>query len=48
MVLSLNATELQTQIASAIGDDFFAITSLIICLILGAFIGNWIGEKINH
>ena len=48
MVLSLNATELQTQIASAIGDDFFAITSLIICLILGAFVGDWIGEKRNH
>ncbi|MGD0995768.1 MAG: hypothetical protein ABR909_09645 [Candidatus Bathyarchaeia archaeon] len=48
MVLSLNATELQTQIANTIGDDFFAITSLMICLILGAFIGDWIGEKRNH
>jgi hypothetical protein len=47
-VLSLNATELHTQIASAIGDDFFAITSLMICLILGAFIGDWIGEKRNY
>ena len=45
IVLSLNATELHTQIASAIGDSFFAITSLMICLILGAFIGDWIGEK---
>ena len=44
-VLSLNATELHTQIASAIGDDFFAITSLMICLILGAFIGDWIGKN---
>ena len=47
-VLSLNATELHTQIASAIGDDFFAITSLMICLISGAFIGDWIGEKREH
>jgi len=45
ILLSLNATELHTQIASAIGDGFFAITSLMICLILGAFIGDWIGEK---
>jgi len=45
IVLSLNSTELHTQIASAIGDSFFAITSLMICLILGAFIGDWIGEK---
>ncbi len=44
-VLSLNATELHAQVASAIGDGFFAITSLMICLISGAFIGDWIGEK---
>ena len=45
MVLSLNATELHSQIASAIGDNFFAITSLMICLISGAFIGDLIGKK---
>ena len=45
MVLSLNATGLQSQIANSIGDRFFAVTSLIICLILGAFIGDLIGKK---
>ena len=45
MVLALNATMLHSQVASAIDDDFFATTSLIICLISGAFIGDWIGEN---
>jgi lysylphosphatidylglycerol synthetase-like protein (DUF2156 family) len=45
ILLSLSATELHTQIASAIGNGFFTITSLMICLILGAFIGDWIGER---
>ena len=45
MVLSFNATGIISQIASSIGDDFFAITSLIICLILGAFIGDLIGKN---
>jgi FtsH-binding integral membrane protein len=45
IVLSLNATGFHTQVAGAIGDAFFAITSLIICLISGAFIGDWIGEN---
>ena len=45
MVLSFNATGINSQIASSIGDDFFAITSLIICLILGAFIGDLIGKN---
>jgi len=45
MVLSFNATGIHSQIASSIGDDFFAITSLIICLILGAFIGDLIGKN---
>jgi len=47
-LLSLNATELYAQIASALGNGFFAITSLIICLIFGAFIGDWIVEKREH
>jgi len=44
-VLSLNATLLLGQIANAIGEGFFVTTSLMICLISGAFIGDWIGEK---
>ncbi len=48
ILLSLNATELHTQIASAIGNGFFTITSLMICLILGAFIGDWIGDRRNR
>ena len=47
MVLSLNATGILSQIASSVGSDFFAITSLIICLILGALIGDLIGKNRN-
>ena len=45
MVLSFNATGFESQISSSIGEDFFAITSLIICLVLGAFIGDVIGKN---
>jgi hypothetical protein len=45
MVLSFNATGLTAQVSSSIGVDFFAITSLIICLVLGAFIGDLIGKN---
>ena len=45
MVLSLNVSGVLIQIANSIGDSFFAITSLIICLIVGAFIGDLIGKK---
>jgi lysylphosphatidylglycerol synthetase-like protein (DUF2156 family) len=45
MVLSLNVTGLHPQVASVIGDGFFAITSLIICLISGAVIGDLIGTN---
>jgi hypothetical protein len=44
IVLSLYRLGLQTQIAYSIGDAFFALTSLIICLIVGAFIGDSIGK----
>ena len=45
MVLSFNASGIIAQISSSVGIDFFAITSLIICLILGAFIGDLIGKN---
>lgn len=45
MVLSLNAIGIISQIASSVGSDFFAITTLLICLILGAFIGDLIGKN---
>jgi len=45
MVLSFNASGVIAQISSSVGIDFFAITSLIICLILGAFIGDLIGKN---
>jgi len=45
MVLLLNAANLITQIASALGGDFFAASTLMICLISGAFIGDWISEN---
>jgi uncharacterized membrane protein len=45
MVLSFNATGVLSQISSSVGVDLFAITSLIICLVLGALIGDLIGKK---
>jgi hypothetical protein len=45
MVLSLNAIGMQSQITDSIGEDFFAITSLMICLIIGAFVGDLIGKN---
>lgn len=50
VVLLSSATGLWVQIAGSIGDNFFAVTSLIICLTSGAFIGDLIGnnkEKIS-
>lgn len=45
IVFSFNAAGINSQIASSIGIDFFALTSLIICLSLGAFIGDLIGKN---
>lgn len=45
IVLSFNATRINSQIASTLGIDFFSLTSLIICLSLGAFIGDLIGKN---
>jgi len=50
VVLLLDATGIWVEIAASIGDNFFAITSLIICLISGAILGDLIGnnkEKIS-
>ena len=45
IVLSFNATGINSQIATSIGVDFFAVTSLIICLTAGAFIGDLMGKN---
>ncbi len=45
IVLLLNATSLMPHIVTDVGNSFFAITSLIICLIVGAFIGDLIGKN---
>jgi len=45
MVLTLNAFGVLVQISSSIGDSFFVTTSLIIFLVLGAFIGDFIGKN---
>jgi hypothetical protein len=45
IVLSLNAFGVLAQISSLTGDSFFVITSQIICLVLGAFIGDFIGKN---
>ena len=45
MVLSFNAVAVLSQISSLVGIDLFTITSLIICLVLGALIGDLIGKK---
>lgn len=50
VILLSDVTGLWAQLAGSVGDYFFAITTLIICMISGAFIGDLIGfnkEKIN-
>lgn len=47
IVLVVNAAGLLLPITSSTGTDFFAITSLIICLVLGAFIGDLIGKNME-
>jgi hypothetical protein len=45
IVLSFNALGITSQVGSSIGIDFFVITSLVICLIIGAFIGDLTGKN---
>ncbi len=45
IVLILNASGLMMQIADAIGDQFFILPSLIVCLIFGALIGELVGRN---
>ena len=45
IVISFNSMGINSKIASSIGLDFFALTSLIICLAFGAFIGDLIGKR---
>ncbi len=45
MVLALSANGIILQIVNLTGTYFFSITSLIICLIAGAFIGDLIGKN---
>ena len=45
MVLALSATGIILQIVNLTGTSFFAITSLMICLISGAFMGDLIGKN---
>ena len=45
IVLALNATGLITRVVSSIGDSFFAVTTLIICLSIGALVGDLIGKN---
>ena len=44
IVLNLNSTGIMEQIVNSLGEQFFAVTSLAICLTSGAFIGELIGR----
>ncbi len=45
IILSLNAFGIIIQIVNSVGDSFLVITSLTICLVLGAFAGDYIGKN---
>jgi len=45
MVFAFIAIGINTQIANSIGEDVFAVTTLIICLTFGAFIGDLMGKN---
>jgi ABC-type antimicrobial peptide transport system permease subunit len=44
-VLLLNANGLLNQIVDTVGNTFFSVTSLIICLVIGAFIGDLLARN---
>ena len=46
-VFLLNANGALVQIVNAVGDSFFSITSLTICLVIGAFIGDLIHKNME-
>jgi hypothetical protein len=46
-VFLLNTNGALVQIVKAVGDSFFSITSLIICLVIGAFIGDLIHKNME-
>jgi hypothetical protein len=51
VVLLMNGSGLRYQLSRAtgnFGDDFFFLTSLIICWIAGGFIGDWVGRRRNY
>ncbi|MCW4004764.1 MAG: hypothetical protein NWE95_12720 [Candidatus Bathyarchaeota archaeon] len=45
IVLNLNSAGIMAQIVNSLGEQFFAVTSLAICLTIGAFIGELIGRN---
>ena len=51
VVLLMNGSGLRYQLfreTGNFGDDFFALTSLIICWIAGGFVGDWVGRRRNY
>jgi hypothetical protein len=45
MVYSLTNAGMMTEIVASIGDQFFGVTSFVICLVAGSFIGELIGKN---
>ena len=47
IILFSRATGLILQMLNSVGEQFFIVTSLVICLTVGAFIGELIGKNIE-
>lgn len=48
LTVAMNVTGIRSWLDGIIGDGPLAITTLIICYIVGGFIGDWIGKKTNY
>lgn len=48
LTVAMNVTGIRSWLDGIIGDGPLAITTLIICHIVGGFIGYWIGKKTNY
>ena len=48
LTIFMNHTGIRRALDEIIGDGALAVISLIICYIVGGFIGDWIGKKTNY
>lgn len=48
LTIAMNKTGVRLWLDGIMGDGALALTTLIICYIIGGLLGNWIGKKTNY